>query len=263
MKTFSLVWFSGSGARISSHMGAACALEDLGVSAKSYGGISGGAIVATLLSMGKANALKEEILKIKSSDLFSPDILQKDGGINAAKSILGLAITGGKAISRFSLPSRLNLEIESGEVKGELFTYNYNQLQKEPQRRNFDEIGANCWADVLRYGSSIPVISKVGLYSDAGIEIHYPPNPSENSILFSVVDKPRIGTNVGSFASQMIERNAYGNKRDQKGKGLYIDLPAFNQTTEYDSEKMRESFNQSYSLTKKILTNGGIGNTTT
>lgn len=252
-----LIFFSGSGARIASHLGAANYLDDQGIEAKYYGGISGGAIIATFLALGIIPNVREQVLSITSKDVFFPPIFNSRGKIRPIMAALGWACYGPSAIAdNFPLQKSLQ-ELHVARARWErfrpanLFIYLY---QKGKGITKFYSTGKNWdeWVCDLVLSASIPMLSKSGEYSDAGIvrQLPLPSDSSPSSLAFITAQRQP----TEDLAEDILRRVALDNIMDEeKGfPGQIIYLPAANTATQYDAALMRESFRASYQAMKTI-----------
>ena len=128
-----LIFFSGSGARIASHLGAADALERAGIDSRKYGGISGGAIIATFLRLGIIDAVRERVLLTTCADVFSPPIFDENGNFRPILSLFGWLWHGPDAIATNNPLKRTLLGIDIARARWEkeqpdnVFTYVYEK----------------------------------------------------------------------------------------------------------------------------------------
>jgi hypothetical protein len=253
-----LIYFSGSGARIASHLGAAYALEEAGVVAEEYGGISGGAIVATFAGLGKVREVADKVLGIQSGDIFEPDIFREDGSIHFSKALWGLILNKGEGLCRLKIEKLLNPLLQGEQKAGKVWALVYNNERREVVKV---EIVGDCgiWplsAFMLQQQASFPILNPPELFGDAGLTLHYPERfheADESDLYFSVVAKEEAPKrNIWGQLMGIFYRLAEANK-SRVGAGTYITLPTLNGHTEYNPDKMRQSFDAAYAFTKEKL----------
>lgn len=254
------IFFSGSGARIASHLGAAIALQDEGIVGDSYGGISGGAIVATFAAMGVLNDVKEEILDSGPGNVFFPPIFNKEGNVRPLMALLGWALHGPRAIASL-YPLRIRLRKlsvwDKWKDKSPLYTYVYEK-RSGIVRRNSSMYSWAEWIDVLLRGSAIPGVIDAGSISDCGIVRQLPLDEEfcDKAICFVTTQKE----SSPYLVDDVLRRVALDNVDDEeqilrkKFRKLEVHyLQTKNRTTQYDRDLMRKSYELSFN---QLRTNG-------
>ena len=251
------IFFSGSGARIASHLGAAQALSDMGIVGDSYGGISGGAIVATFAAMGMLDEVRAEILNSTPGKVFFPHIFDRTGDIRPLQGFLGWCLYGPNAFASLTpLRERLR-KIEIGNrwaYKMPLYTYLYER-GKGVVRKNSSMYSWYEWVDILIAGASIPGLIDSGDYSDAGIVRQLPLEEefSDDAIcLVTAQEEPSP-----YLVDDILRRVAIDNVKDEEQflrqrfrKLNILHLPSCNRVTEYEPELLRKSHRKAYEMVK-------------
>lgn len=256
MKNYELIFFGGSGARICSHLGAALYLEDNKITAKEYGGISGGLIIATFLALGMIDEVKNEIIQIKSKDVFWPNVFDSCGNLRVLPAAIGFLRHGPDAISNLNPLRKKLLALNPKKWHEDLRIFGY--IYGDSGLSRLDSKGKTWaeWVEILITASSFPLLSICKNGSDAGIVRQLPliSDIKGDSIAFLTLQSQTERSPI----QKVIQRVGLDNLRDERKilEGHPIEvvmLPSKNKTTEYQEDLMLASFQASYSFSRKYF----------
>lgn len=254
---YDLIHFSGSGARIASHLGAANALKEEGVTANKYSGISGGAVIATLAAMDVLSKYENDILSLEVRDIYRPAIFNKKGNIRPFHALFGWMKYGPNSFA--SMRPMKELLLGSGlrgywdRRKAEIICYLYEKgkglVSKSSKGKTFEE-----WVDILAYGSSIPFLVAEYKYSDAGIIRQLPilEDVGKKALAFVTNQSEETPFLVDDILQRVAKDNIEDEAKELGDKVKIVRLKAYNRTTEYNPKLSIDSMISSYILVRSM-----------